>query len=79
MPVIFSQELYDLLGPVFLGVNINFWTDSHRKEQYVAIVAKIIAEKYNMETGGWQFMSWETKEKMDSSLFLTGKPVLDNL
>ena len=32
-----------------------------------------------METGRWQFMSWETKEKLDSSLFLTGKPVLDDL
>ena len=41
--------------------------------------SKIIAEKYNMETGRWQFMSQETKEKLDSSLFLAGKPVLDDL
>ena len=32
-----------------------------------------------METGQWQFMSQKTKDKLDSSLFLTGKPVLDNL
>ena len=32
-----------------------------------------------METGRWQFMSQETKDKLDSSLFLTGKPVLDEL
>ena len=32
-----------------------------------------------METGRWQFMSRETKEKLDSSLFLTGKPVLGDL
>ena len=32
-----------------------------------------------METGRWKFVSQETKYKMDSSLFLTGKPVLDNL
>ena len=27
----FFQERYDLLGPGFLGGNIDFWTDSHRK------------------------------------------------
>ena len=32
-----------------------------------------------MDTGRWQFMSWETKDKLDSSFFLTGKPVLDDL
>ena len=79
MPVIFSQECYDLLGPGFLGGNIDFWTDSHRKEQYGEIVANIITEKYNMETGRWKFISRETKYKLDISLFLTGKPVLENL
>ena len=68
-----------MLGPGFLGGNIDFWTDSHRKEQYGAIVANITAGKYNMETGRWQFMSQETKDKLYSSLFLTGKPVLDDL
>ena len=32
-----------------------------------------------METGRWKFMSREKKDKLDSSLLLTGKPVLDNL
>ena len=68
-----------MLGSGFLGGNFDFWTDSHQKEQYGAIVANIIAEKYIMETGRSQFMSQETKDKLDISLFLTGKPVLDDL
>ena len=32
-----------------------------------------------METGRWQFMSRETQEKLDSSLFLIVKPVLEDL
>ena len=41
--------------------------------------AKNSMETFNTETGLWQFMSRETKYKLYSSLFLTGKPVLEDL
>ena len=46
-----------MLNHSFLSVNTDFWTDTHRKECFGAIVADIIAEKYLLDDGRELFMS----------------------
>jgi len=68
-----------LLVEGFISTNIDFWTDGHRQEQFGAIMADLLAFCYDMEDGQLIFMSKETKDKLNSSLFVTGMPILDNL
>jgi hypothetical protein len=41
----------------FLSGTRDFWTDSHRKQQFGCFVVDTIAEKYEMENGQVLFMS----------------------
>ena len=66
-------------GTGFLSGSIDFWTDSHRREQYGCFVVDMIAESYRMENGRELFMSRNTRERIDVSLFVTGRPELMNL
>jgi hypothetical protein len=50
------QQLHD----GFVSDTINFWTDSHRREQYGSFVIDITAEKYKFENGTALFMSKKT-------------------
>ena len=52
------KELYD----AFASAAIDFWTDSHRKESYGALVVNVTANKYELSNGLSLFMSDETKE-----------------
>ncbi len=45
----------------FLSGTIEFWTDSHRKQQFGCFVVDTIAEKYEMENGQVLFMSRMTR------------------
>ena len=51
------EEQRGVLSHSFLSVNTDFWTDTHRKECFGAIVADIIAEKYLLDDGRELFMS----------------------
>lgn len=59
--------------------NIDFWTDPHRHECFGAFILDLIAFKYDMKNGLSLFMSDHTKNKLDDSLFVTGKQILSHL
>ena len=48
----------------FLSGTIDFWTASHRKQQFGCFVVDMIAEKYEMEYGQALFMSRMTKIRL---------------
>jgi hypothetical protein len=53
----------------FLSGTIDFWTDSHCKQQFGCFVFDMIAEKYDMENGQALFMSRKTKSKLQDDIF----------
>lgn len=63
----------------FISGNIDFWRDPHRKECFAAFVVDLCAECYDMANGQTLFMSRATKEKLDSSLFITETPRVEHL
>lgn len=67
------------LGLGFMSLNLDFWTDPHRKEQYLCMVYDLLAEQYDMADGSSLFMSRETESKLDESNFLRTTPTLANL
>lgn len=58
------EERRGVLSHSFLSVNTDFWTDTHRKECFGAIVADIIAEKYLLDDGRELFMSKKTAKRL---------------
>ncbi len=66
-------ERREQLHEDFVLGTIDFWTDSHRREQYGSFVIDFSAEKYEFENGTALFMSKKTKEGMPDGLLLTGK------
>ncbi len=52
-----QQELFKN----FMSGTIDFWTDSHRKQQFSCFVVDLTAEKYKMKNGNKLFMSMRTK------------------
>jgi hypothetical protein len=51
----------------FVSASIDFWTDSHRKDQFGALVINMIAEKYFVdELDMWLFMSRETAKHLET-------------
>ncbi len=51
----------------FVSASTDFWTDSHRKEQFGALVINMIAEKYFVyELDMWLFMSRETAKCLEN-------------
>ena len=59
--------------------SIDFWTDSHRKEQYGAFVVNIVANRYRIDNGTELFMSCHTRGSLNRGMFVTGKPELSVL
>ena len=54
-----------VLGEGFVSASTDFWTDSHRKQQFGALVINMIAEKYFVEgVERCLFMSRETAASM---------------
>ncbi len=66
-------ERREQLREGFVSGTIDFWTDSHRREQYGSFVIDISAEKYEFENGTALFMSKKTQEGITDGLLLTGK------
>ncbi len=55
------------LNEGFVSASTDIWTDSHRKEQFGALVINMIAEKYIVdEFDMWLFMSRETAERLET-------------
>ncbi len=55
------KERRDVLEEGFVSASTDFWTDSHRRQQFGALIINVIAEKYFIEdTEQWLFMSHET-------------------
>ena len=51
----------------FVSASTDFWTDSHRKEQFGAHVINMIAEKcFVDELNMWLFMSRDTAERLET-------------
>ena len=50
--------------------NIDFWTDSHRREQFGAFMIDLLAHKYDMCNGRSVFMSKKTRESLDDGDFI---------
>ena len=65
-------ERREQLHEGFVSGTIDFWTDSHRREQYGSFVIDFPAEKYELEDGTTLFMSKKTKEGMPDGFLLTG-------
>ncbi len=63
----------------FMSGTIDFWTDSHRKQQFGCFVVDFTAEKYKMKNGNELFMSMRTKNRIDLGLFTNTTPILDSL
>ena len=64
---------HSVLGQGFVSASTDFWTDSHRKQQFDALVINMIAEKYFVEDmARWLFMSHVTAASM-------GKKSVSNL
>jgi hypothetical protein len=53
----------------FLSGTIDFWTDSHRKQQFGCCVVDTIAEKYEMENGQVLFMRRMTRSRLQDDIF----------
>jgi|LakMenE01Jun11ns_1017448.scaffolds.fasta_scaffold9913531_3 hypothetical protein len=66
-------ERREQLHDGFVSGTIDFWTDSHRREQYGSFVIDFPAEKYEFENGTALFMSKKTKEGIRDGLLLTGE------
>jgi hypothetical protein len=55
------------LNEGFVSASTDFWTDSHRKEQFGAHVINMIAEKcFVDELNMWLFMSRDTAERLET-------------
>ncbi len=51
----------------FVSASTDFWTDSHRKEQFGALVINMIAKKYFVdEFDVWLFMGRETANRLEA-------------
>ena len=61
--LIMTERRLELISG-FLSGTIDFWTDSHRKQQFGCFVVDMIAEKYEMENGQALFMSRMTKSRL---------------
>ena len=70
------QERREELHSGYVSGSIDFWTDSHRKEQYGAFVVNLVGNRYRMENGSELFMSRQTRDNLDRAIFVTGKPEL---
>jgi len=66
-------ERREQLHEGFVSGTIDFWTNSHRREQYGSFVIDFSAEKYEFENGTALFMSKKTKEGIRDGLLLTGE------
>jgi hypothetical protein len=53
----------------FLSGTIDFWTDSHRKQQCGCFAVDMIAEKYEMENEQVLFMSRMTRSRLLDDIF----------
>ena len=78
--LIMEERRLELLSG-FLSGTIDFWTDSHRKQQFGCFVVDMIAEKYDMENGQALFMRRKTKSKLQDDSFANScaAPVLASL
>ncbi len=61
--LIMTERRLELISG-FLSGTIDFWTDSHRKQQFGCFFVDMIAEKYEMENGQALFMSRVTKSRL---------------
>ena len=68
-----------MLGPGFMSGSIDFWNDTHRREDYGVFCIYMLAEFYDMQNGLSLVMSRETKKSLKEELFLRNKPTLDTL
>jgi len=55
----------------YISATTDFWTDSHRREQFGALVADVTAEKYEFEDGRNLFMSRQTKNGLGADVLKT--------
>jgi hypothetical protein len=53
----------------FLPGTIDFWMDSHRKQQFGCFVVDTIAEKYEMENGQVLFVSRMSRSRLQDDIF----------
>jgi hypothetical protein len=61
---ILSDRHAELWGG-FVSASTDFWTDSHRKEQFGALVIDLVAEQYLVKgLGKNMFMSKETAKQL---------------
>lgn len=75
----YLQERRLELHSGFIGGNIDFWTDPHRRDSFGVLVIDILASSYVMADGHTLFMSNETKDKLDTDIFKTSTPKINNI
>jgi hypothetical protein len=66
--LIMTERCLELISG-FLSGTIDFWTDSHRKQQFGCFAVDMIAEKYEMENGQTLFMSRVTRSRLQDDIF----------
>ena len=65
---ILSNRRAELRGG-FVSASTDFWTDSHRKEQFGALVIDLVAEQYLVKgLGKYMFMSKETAKQLGGAI-----------
>jgi hypothetical protein len=66
--LIMAERHLELLSG-FLSGTIDFWTDSHHKQQLGCLVVDTIAKKYEMENGQVLFMCRMTRNRLQDDIF----------
>jgi hypothetical protein len=65
---ILSNHCAELRGG-FVSASTDFWTDSHRKEQFGALVIDLVAEQYLVKgLEKYMFMSKETAKQLGGAI-----------
>jgi hypothetical protein len=65
--LIMTEQHLELLSG-FLSGTIDFWTDSHPKQQFDCFVVDVIAKKYELENGQAMFMSRMTRSRLQDDI-----------
>ena len=55
----------------FVSANTDFWTDSHHKEQFGALIVDVTAFQYVLEDGQAVCRSHSTRERIDDGSLLS--------
>jgi hypothetical protein len=75
---IMEERRLELLS-VFMSSTMDFWTDSHCKQQFSCFVIDMILEKYELENGQALLMSRKTRTRLQDHDIFASNPAAPKL